>query len=103
MKDNEINYCPAEYEIYSDSSMENRKRSDRLQRRLETLESKYKGNTPEQQHTLDMLKALDFRYEMKSRIFKAGIEYYKARAEYCAAMSEHKYELAMKWYRDCLD
>ncbi len=59
-------------ELYEDAKV-NSQRRDRLQRRLDKL-------TREQQQNI--------RHLMKQRIFKAGIEYYEARAKYCYYLAE---------------
>ena len=62
-------FTPSDYaeELYRDAKV-NSQRKQRLQRRLDNL-------AREQQQNL--------KHQMKQRIFKAGIEYYEARAEYC--------------------
>ena len=64
---------PSEYaeELYNDAKV-NSQRRDRLQRRLDKL-------SKEQQN---------LKCQMKQRIFKAGIEYYEARAKYCYYLAE---------------
>ena len=59
-------FTPSEYAngLYKDAQV-NAQRRDRLQRRLDKL-------TREQRQ--------DLKHQMKQRIFKAGIEYYEARA-----------------------
>ena len=66
--------APSEYAngLYEDAKV-NSQRRDRLQRRLDKL-------TREQQQNI--------RHLMKQRIFKAGIEYYEARAKYCYYLAE---------------
>ena len=39
---------------------------------------------------------------MKQRIFKAGIEYYEARAEYCYYLAESAYEREFKIWNDIM-
>ena len=65
---------PSEYaeELYRDAKV-NSQRKQRLQRRLDNL-------AKEQQQ--------DLKHQMKQRIFKAGIEYYEARAKYCYYLAE---------------
>lgn len=60
---------PSDYAngLYEDAKV-NSQRRGRLQRRLDKL-------TREQRQ--------DLKHQMKQRIFKAGIEYYEARAKYC--------------------
>ena len=67
-------FTPSEYanELYEDAKV-NAQRKQRLQRRLDKL-------TREQR--------LDLKHQMKQRIFKAGIEYYEARAKYCYYLAE---------------
>ena len=67
-------FTPSEYaeELYRDAKV-NSQRRDRLQRRLDKL-------SREQQQNL--------KHQMKQRIFKAGIEYYEARAKYCYYLAE---------------
>ena len=67
-------FTPSEYanELYEDAKV-NSQRRDRLQRRLDKL-------TREQRQ--------DLKHQMKQRIFKAGIEYYEARAKYCYYLAE---------------
>ena len=67
-------FTPSEYaeELYKDAKV-NSQRRDRLQKRLDNL-------TKEQQQNL--------KHQMKQRIFKAGIEYYEARAKYCYYLAE---------------
>ena len=64
---------PSEYanELYRDAKV-NTQRRDRLQRRLDNLENKQQN----------------LKHQMKQRIFKAGIEYYEARAKYCYYLAE---------------
>ena len=67
-------FTPSEYaeELYNDAKV-NSQRRDRLQRRQDNL-------SKEQQRNL--------KHQMKQRIFKAGIEYYEARAKYCYYLAE---------------
>ena len=64
---------PSDYAngLYRDAKA-NFQRRDRLQRRLDNL-------SKEQQN---------LKHQMKQRIFKAGIEYYEARAKYCYYLAE---------------
>ena len=59
---------PSDYAngLYRDAKV-NSQRRDRLKRRLDNLENKQQN----------------LKHQMKQRIFKAGIEYYEARAKYC--------------------
>lgn len=67
-------FTPSEYAngLYEDAKA-NAQRKQRLQRRLDKL-------SKEQQQNIKHL--------MKQRIFKAGIEYYEARAKYCYYLAE---------------
>ena len=67
-------FTPSVYaeELYRDAKV-NAQRKQRLQRSLDNL-------AKEQQQNL--------KHQMKQRIFKAGIEYYEARAEYCYYLAE---------------
>ena len=67
-------FTPSDYAngLYEDAKV-NAQRRDRLQRRLENLSRKQKQN---------------LKHQMKQRIFKAGIEYYEARAKYCYYLAE---------------
>ena len=67
-------FTPSDYAngLYEDAKV-NAQRKQRLQRRLDKL-------SREQQENLKHL--------MKQRIFKAGIEYYEARAKYCYYLAE---------------
>ena len=71
-------FTPSDYaeELYRDAKV-NAQRKQRLQRRLDNL-------AKEQQQNL--------KHQMKQRIFKAGIEYYEARAEYCYYLAESAYD-----------
>ena len=60
------------YELYRNLKV-NAQRRDRLQRRLDKLSKEQR---------------LDLKHSMKQRIFKAGIEYYEARAKYCYYLAE---------------
>lgn len=79
---------PSEYanELYRDAKV-NSQRKQRLQRRLDNL-------AKEQQQNL--------KHQMKQRIFKAGIEYYEARAEYCHYLAESAYETEFKIWTDIM-
>ena len=79
---------PSDYAngLYEDAKV-NSQRKDRLQRRLDKL-------TKEQQQ--------DLKHQMKQRIFKAGIEYYEARAKYCYYLAENAYEREFKIWTDFL-
>ena len=79
---------PSEYanELYRDAKV-NSQRKQRLQRRLDNL-------AKEQQQNL--------KHQMKQRIFKAGIEYYEARAEYCYYLAESAYEREFKIWTDIM-
>lgn len=79
---------PSEYvnELYNDAKA-NAKRRDRLQRRLDGLSKE---------------QWFDWKHSMRQRIFKAGIEYYEARAEYCYCLADNAYELEYKIWNDCL-
>ena len=81
-------FAPSEYanELYRDAKV-NAQRRDRLQRRLDNL-------AKEQQQNL--------KHQMKQRIFKAGIEYYEARAEYCHYLAESAYEREFKIWTDIM-
>ena len=81
-------FTPSDYAngLYEDAKV-NSQRRDRLQRRLDKL-------TREQQQNL--------KHQMKQRIFKAGIEYYEARAEYCHYLAESAYEREFKIWTDFL-
>ena len=75
-------FTPSDYaeELYRDAKA-NSQRKQRLQRRLDNL-------AKEQQQNL--------KHQMKQRIFKAGIEYYEARAEYCHYLADSAYEREFK-------
>ena len=73
-------------ELYRDAKA-NSQRKQRLQRRLDNL-------AKEQQQNL--------KHQMKQRIFKAGIEYYEARAEYCHYLAESAYETEFKIWTDIM-
>ena len=81
-------FSPSEYanELYRDAKV-NAQRRDRLQRRLDNL-------TKEQQQNM--------RHQMKQRIFKAGIEYYEARAKYCYYLAESATIREFKIWNDIL-
>ena len=81
-------FTPSEYaeELYRDAKV-NAQRRDRLQRRLDNL-------SKEQQQNL--------KHQMKQRIFKAGIEYYEARAEYCHYLADSAYEREFKIWNDIM-
>ena len=81
-------FTPSDYanELYRNSKV-NAQRRDRLQRRLDNL-------AKEQQQNL--------KHQMKQRIFKAGIEYYEARAEYCHYLAENAYEREFKIWNDIM-
>ena len=81
-------FTPSDYanELYEDAKA-NSQRRDRLQRRLDKL-------TSEQRQ--------DLKHQMKQRIFKAGIEYYEARAEYCYYLAENAYEREFKIWTDIM-
>ena len=81
-------FTPSDYanELYEDAKV-NAQRRDRLQRRLDKL-------TREQRQ--------DLKHQMKQRIFKAGIEYYEARAEYCYYLAESAYETEFKIWTDIM-
>ena len=67
-------FTPSEYAngLYRDAKA-NAQRRDRLQRRLDNLSREQRQ---------------DLKHQMKQRIFKAGIEYYEARAKYCYYLAE---------------
>ena len=81
-------FTPSDYaeELYRDAKV-NSQRKQRLQRRLDNL-------AKEQQQNL--------KHQMKQRIFKAGIEYYEARAEYCHYLAESAYEREFKIWSDIM-
>ena len=81
-------FTPSDYaeELYRDAKV-NAQRKQRLQRRLDNL-------AKEQQQNL--------KHQMKQRIFKAGIEYYEARAEYCYYLAESAYEREYKIWTDII-
>lgn len=81
-------FKPSEYanELYRDAKA-NSQRKQRLQRRLDKL-------TKEQQQNL--------KHQMKQRIFKAGIEYYEARAKYCYYLAESQTITEFKIWNDIL-
>ena len=81
-------FTPSDYaeELYRDAKV-NAQRKQRLQRRLGNL-------AREQQQNL--------KHQMKQRIFKAGIEYYEARAEYCHYLAESAYEREFKIWNDIM-
>ena len=81
-------FTPSDYAngLYEDAKV-NAQRRDRLQRRLDKL-------TREQRQ--------DLKHHMKQRIFKAGIEYYEARAEYCYYLAESAYEREFKIWNDIM-
>ena len=81
-------FTPSDYaeELYRDAKV-NAQRKQRLQRRLDNL-------TREQQRNL--------KHQMKQRIFKAGIEYYEARAMYCYYLAESAYEREFKIWNDIM-
>lgn len=78
---------PSEYanELYRDAKV-NAQRRDRLQRRLDNLENKQQN----------------LKHQMKQRIFKAGIEYYEARAKYCYYLAESQTITEFKIWTDFL-
>ena len=77
---------PSNYaeELYRDAKV-NSQRKQRLQRRLDNL-------AKEQQQNIKHL--------MKQRIFKAGIEYYEARAKYCYYLAESQTITEFKIWTD---
>ena len=79
---------PSDYanELYKDAKV-NSQRKQRLQRRLDNL-------SKEQQQNL--------KHQMKQRIFKAGIEYYEARAKYCYYLAESQTIIEFKIWTDFL-
>ena len=81
-------FTPSDYteELYRDAKV-NAQRKQRLQRRLDNL-------VREQQQNL--------KHQMKQRIFKAGIEYYEARAEYCHYLAESAYDTEFKIWTDIM-
>jgi len=81
-------FTPSDYaeELYRDAKA-NSQRKQRLQRRLDNL-------AKEQQQNL--------KHQMKQRIFKAEIEYYGARAEYCHYLAESAYEREFKIWTDIM-
>ena len=80
-------FTPSEYAngLYRDAKV-NSQRKQRLQRRLDKLENKQQN----------------LKHQMKQRIFKAGIEYYEARAEYCYYLAESAYEMEFKIWTDIM-
>ena len=83
-----IGFEPSDYAngLYEDAKV-NSQRRGRLQRRLDKL-------TREQRQ--------DLKYQMKQRIFKAGIEYYEARAKYCYYLAESQTITEFKIWTDFL-
>lgn len=83
-----IEFEPSGYaeELYTSAKM-NAQRKRRLQRRLDSLERE---------------QWIDLNRQMKQRIFKAGIEYYGARAEYCYCLAETAYEREFKIWNDIM-
>ena len=81
-------FKPSEYaeELYTDAKV-NSQRKQRLQKRLDNL-------SKEQQQNL--------KHQMKQRIFKAGIEYYEARAKYCYYLAESATIIEFKIWTDFL-
>ena len=79
---------PSDYAngLYRDAKA-NAQRKQRLQRRLDKL-------TKEQRQ--------DLKHQMKQRIFKAGIEYYEARAKYCYYLAESATIIEFKIWTDFL-
>ena len=80
-------FTPSEYanELNRDAKV-NAQRRDRLQRRLDNLENKQQN----------------LKHQMKQRIFKAGIEYYEARAKYCYYLAESQTITEFKIWTDFL-
>ena len=81
-------FTPSEYaeELYKDAQV-NSQRKQRLQKRLDKLSKEQRQ---------------DLKHQMKQRIFKAGIEYYEARAEYCHYLAESAYEREFKIWSDIM-
>ena len=81
-------FTPSDYAngLYEDAKV-NSQRRDRLQRRLVKLSKEQRQ---------------DLKHQMKQRIFKAGIEYYEARAEYCYYLAESAYEREYKIWTDIM-
>ncbi len=79
-------FTPSEYaeELYKDAQV-NAQRRDRLQRRLDKLTREHRQ---------------DLKHQMKQRIFKAGIEYYEARAKYCYYLAESQTITEFKIWTD---
>ena len=67
-------FTPSDYAngLYEEAKV-NSQRRDRLQKRLDNLSKEQRQ---------------DLKHQMKQRIFKAGIEYYEARAKYCYYLAE---------------
>ena len=80
-------FTPSEYAngLYRDAKV-NSQRKQRLQRRLDKLENKQQN----------------LKHQMKQRIFKAGIEYYEARAKYCYYLAESQTITEFKIWTDFL-
>ena len=80
-------FTPSEYAngLYEDAKV-NSQRRDRLQRRLDKLSKQRQ----------------DLKHQMKQRIFKAGIEYYEARAKYCYYLAESATIIEFKIWTDFL-
>ena len=81
-------FTPSDYAngLYEDAKV-NAQRRDRLQRRLDKLSKEQRQ---------------DLKHQMKQRIFKAGVEYYEARAEYCYYLAENAYEREFKIWNDIM-
>ena len=81
-------FTPSKYanELYEDAKV-NAQRKQRLQRRLDNL---------------SMEQRQDLKHQMKQRIFKAGIEYYEARAKYCYYLAESATITEFKIWTDFL-
>lgn len=81
-------FTPSDYaeELYKDAKV-NSQRKHRLQRRLDKLEQ---------------IQQQNLKHQLKQRIFKAGIEYYEARAIYCYYLGESAYEREFKVWSDTI-
>ena len=81
-------FTPSDYVngLYEDAKV-NAQRRDRLQKRLDNLSKEQRQ---------------DLKHQMKQRIFKAGIEYYEARAKYCYYLAESETIIEFKIWTDFL-
>ena len=87
-----------------DKIQDYRLQHDELQKQLISLDERYKGHTPEQQKTLEILKNMDQSYINRRKVIIAELDLFRAKIEEYIEEYQKLYDRNEKaWYDVMMD